>query len=222
MQLERSMSTTIESSDTAILDLLRQQNSIGVGELADAMNVTATAVRQRLNRLMGQGLIERHTVRQGRGRPSHQYALTEQGRRKTGANFTDLAMTLWRELRAIPDMEVRRGLLKRIAQGMASGYAGKVQGATAETRMRQVAELFGTRGVAFDVDASGSSPVLNARACPYPDLAEQDRGICAMEKMLFSELLEQDVKLSDCRLDGGDCCSFELAQIEPIASDSKA
>lgn len=208
------MSTVIESSDTAILDLLRKQESIGVSELVEAMEVTATAVRQRLNRLMAEGLIERRTERHGRGRPSHRYALTELGRRKTGANFADLAITLWKELRSIPDAEVRRGLLKRIAKSLAAGYADSVQGESVGDRMRQVAELLGRRGVAFEVDQSGEQPVLNALACPYPDLAEQDRSVCAMEKMLFSELLDRDLRLSDCRLDGASCCTFELTQIE--------
>ena len=45
--------------------------------------------------------------------------------------------------------------------------------------------------------------------CPYPELAEKDRGICAVEKMLFAKLLEEPVRLSQCRLDGHSCCQFE-------------
>ena len=37
--------------------------------------------------------------------------------------------------------------------------------------------------------------MLTAHACPYPELAEEDRTICSLEKMLFSELLRQDVDL---------------------------
>ena len=35
------------------------------------------------------------------------------------------------------------------------------------------------------------------------------RGICAVEKMLFSNLLGGDIRLSQCRLDGHTCCTFE-------------
>lgn len=57
---------------------------------------------------------------------------------------------------------------------------------------------------------AGSLPILTALACPYPELAEQDRGICAMERMLFSELVGQDVRLAECRLDGDQCCRFTI------------
>ena len=66
-----------ESSDICILDLLRKAGPLGVNDLAQATQVTATAVRQRLVRLMAQGLIDRELTRAGRGRPSHRYGLTE-------------------------------------------------------------------------------------------------------------------------------------------------
>ena len=47
--------TSTESSDIGILDLLRKAGPLGVTELAGAMRVTATAVRQRLARLMARG-----------------------------------------------------------------------------------------------------------------------------------------------------------------------
>lgn len=195
-------------SDVAILDLLRKRESLTVADLAEILCVTATAVRQRLNRLMGQGFIERRAARGMRGRPSHHYVLTESGRRKTGSNFADLAVALWEEVRAIKDPEVRRGLLQRIAQRMATTYAGDLQGKSLSERMRAVAEVFHARGIPFEVDASGALPVLTALACPYPGLAETDRSVCAMERMTFSELLGSSVKLTQCRLDGDGCCTF--------------
>jgi predicted ArsR family transcriptional regulator len=76
--------------------------------------------------------------------------------------------------------------------------------------MEAVVELFREREVPFEVDRSNPLlPVLTALACPYPDRAEQDRSVCSMERMMFSELLGENVRLSSCRLDGEKCCSFE-------------
>jgi predicted ArsR family transcriptional regulator len=61
----------VESSDSAVLDLLRKLDFLTVSQLAAAMEVTDTAARQRLNRLMVQGLITRTTAHSRRGRPSH-------------------------------------------------------------------------------------------------------------------------------------------------------
>ncbi len=202
------MDYVTESSDVGILDLLRKAGPLGVAQLATAAQVTATAVRQRLVRLMAQGLVDRELARAGRGRPSHRYRLTDKGRRQTGANFVDLALALWQEVRAIEDPEVRRGLLQRIAKTMARMYGGQIDGSTTAERMHSVSQVFNERNVPFSVDESGSLPVLTALACPYPELAEQDRGICALEKMMFAELVGSGLRLADCRLDGEECCRF--------------
>ncbi len=173
------------------------------------MGVTATAVRQRLVRLLSQGDIERHTEKLTRGRPLHRYGLTEQGRRRAGANFADLAVALWDEIREIKDPEVRRGLLQRISSRLAAVYAGRVGGSTLEQRLESLAAVFRERQIPFEVERANELPVLHARACPYPDLAEHDRTVCSMERILFSELAGQPMRLSSCRLDGHNGCTFE-------------
>ena len=204
------------SSDVAILDLLRKSNGQSISQLSECMQVTPTAVRQRLTRLMAQGHVERRAERAGRGRPSHRYYLTDQGRRKTGANFADLAMALWEEIREIKDPEVRRGLLSRVAKRLAESYSNQIEGETLEERMDSIQRLFEERRIPFAVEKSGQLPVLTALACPYPELAEQDRGICSMEKMLISELAGQSLRLTQCRLDGETSCCFESAAVETI------
>ena len=79
--------------------------------------------------------------------------------------------------------------------------------------MESLVQLMQQRDIPFEVtpDDEGQLPVLTALACPYPDLVELDRSICSMEKLLFSELLGEGVKLSACRLDGENCCTFEMS-----------
>jgi len=195
--------------DTAVAELLREHGEMTIASLAEQLHVTATAVRQRLTRLMAAELVTRKAEGEGRGRPSHRYSLTSKGRREAGGNFADLAMALWQEIRTIPNVEVRRGLLQRIASRMAESY--DVAGKSTKQKMQSVADLFGERRIPMTVGTNGELPVLTARCCPYPELAEQDRSICAMEKMLFSEMVGEKLHLSECRLDGGTCCTFELA-----------
>jgi len=203
------MSTVTETSDSTLLDLLRRQGPMSVSEVARATDVTATAVRQRLTRLMSQGMIARDVDRSRRGRPSHRYSVSEKARRQVGTNYGDLAILLWEQIRSVKDIEVRRGLLQRIAEAMAGMYRSQVHGATTAARMESLKELFAERRVPLNVSADGELPVLTVLDCPYPELAEKDRGICAVEKMMFAELLDAPVRLSQCRLEGHNCCQFE-------------
>jgi DeoR family suf operon transcriptional repressor len=185
---------------------------MSVSQVALKTAVTATAVRQRLSRLMGQGMVERVATRSGRGRPSHRYSLTEKARRQAGNNFSDLAMVLWHEVRAVKDQEVRRGLLERIADAMATMYKDRLTGADLPARLESLKELFGERRIPLEIQhdtLNQQLPVLTVTECPYPELAEQDRSICAVEKMLFAKLLEGPIRLSQCRLDGHSCCQFQ-------------
>ena len=97
-------------------------------------------------------------------------------------------------------------------------YRDQVDGDTLRERMNGLATLMAKRSIPFEVkEVAGAPneptdlPVLTALACPYPDLAEQDRMICVLEKLLFSEMLGEQVHLTACRLDGASCCTFAPA-----------
>ena len=203
------MTTATPTSDSALLQLLRTTGPAGVAEIAGHVDVTPTAVRQRLGRLLAQGFVEREPVRHGRGRPRHRYRLTNKGLRLTGSNFADLALVLWRSISSVEDFEVRRTILRRVVRTLVDSYGRQLEGHTVTERMRSLAELLEQRRVPFSVDQSNGLPVLTAHACPYPELADKDRTICALEKALFSELLGRNLSLALCRLDGGSLCQFQ-------------
>ncbi len=197
----------MRSSDAAVIELLRVEDALGIGALAAGLGVTATAVRQRLDRLMRSGLVERVTVAKPRGRPSHAYSLTATGHRIGGDNFKDLALVLWREIRGIRNSEVRSGLISRIGTALADSCQDRVTGTAPGERLESVAEMLRERNISCSVE-QGLLPVLTSRSCPYPDLAEEDRGICAAERLMLQKLVGSPVRLADCRLDGQSVCRF--------------
>lgn len=216
------------ASDSPLIDLLRVETGLGVHELASALSVTATAVRQRLDRLIRAGLVEKSAAasgpRRSRGRPAHVYGLTAKGRQLGGDNFRDLAMVLWQELRDVREPEIRRGLFGRIGERLAGLYEDDVRGSTPAERLESVADLLKDREIPCTVDVSSPAgrglPVLTSHACPYPELAEKDRGICAAERLMLEGLVGAPVKLTECRLDGDDCCRFTVHAVEGVASES--
>jgi predicted ArsR family transcriptional regulator len=217
MQLPSPGSETapIRSVDRDLLLAMQSGELMGVGDLTETLEVTATAVRQRIERLLGRGLIEREKVVAGRGRPTFRYRITDQGRRVHAADSTDLAEAMWRELLSIEDPELRTRLLSSVATRLGREYASQLDaGAPLEERMRVLSQVLSARQVSSDVISSGELPVLDINACPYPSLADgtTDHSMCHLEEKVLSEALGKRVHLSQCRLDGDSCCQFSPAE----------
>ncbi len=196
------------TTDADVLNLLADSGPLAISDIQQQFAVTRTAVHERLLRLMGEGLVDRELARGGRGRPSYRYLLSPKARKLAGNNFADLAAVLWQEVLDIEDSRRRQRVVKRIAGALQALYADAIRGTTLNVRMESLRELLDKRRVRCDVDSRGGVPRFTLRDCPYPDLADVDRTVCQMETMLFSQLLGDDVVLSQCRLDGHTCCQF--------------
>lgn len=208
---------------------MRDGDAWGIGELTEALGVTATAVRQRIERLLEMGLIDREKVVAGRGRPTFRYRLTISGHRDAGANPADLADAMWREIVAVEDATIRNQLLSAVAARLGQQFASQVGSDQSEDsfqqRMEKLSEAMSSRQMVTAVTTAGELPVLDIGLCPFPTLtdASEDRAMCRLEEQMISEALGQPVHLSSCRLDGDDCCQFSAVTLmDEGAVDTKA
>src|SRR3954462_15302390 len=118
-----------ESSDRPLLDLIRRRGPLTVAEMAGALGVTPTAIRNRLTRLVGSGMVERRVEHGGRGRPKHLYEASVEAHKRLGQNYADLAVVLWDEMmRTVEDRKLRRILFGRITERLADLYRSQVTG----------------------------------------------------------------------------------------------
>lgn len=201
----------IRSVDSELLLAMGGGELVGIGELTEKLGVTATAVRQRIERLLERGLIDREKVVAGRGRPTFRYRINDRGRRINAADSIELAEAMWQELLSIEDAELRDKMLSRVAKRLGRQYASQLdEKASLEERMRVLSRLMSSRRVSSDVISGGALPVLDINACPYPTLADgsDDHSMCRLEEQVLSEALGKPVHLSQCRLDGDECCQF--------------
>ena len=212
----------LSSNDQALLDALRDCPSMTVGNLVDALGVTATAVRQRLTRMMAAGLIQRTHVPNGRGRPSHLYVLTDAGKKSAGNNLNDLCIALWQEISTIHDPVIKQKVIGGAMQRLANKYRDQIAhgsgGQSVEDRMRSITDLFAERQIPVSFENKNGLPVIKVSGCPYPDLAEGGREICEMEKQLLSSVVGTSVGLSSCQQDGDHCCSFQASEMAENAN----
>jgi predicted ArsR family transcriptional regulator len=205
-----------ESSDRPLLDLIRRKGPLSVAEMSQMLQVTPTAIRHRLSRLVESGLVEREAESVGRGRPRHVYRASAEAHKRLGQNYTDLALVLWDEMmRTIEDRKLRRVLFARITDRLADLYRSQVRGEDWEHRLNQLGEILHDRGIEAEVVRREGDrlPMLKQHSCPYFELAEVDHAICALERKMFEKVLGRGLRLSQCRLDGHRSCDFEAKPV---------
>ncbi len=222
-----------------IVEHLQRQGPSTVRALEGVLGVTTTAVRAQLATLLADGYVERRAVHQGVGRPHHAYALTTKARELYACHCDDLALTLLQEVFAMEGVERATWLLERVGDKLAKRYAGEVRGEGLRARVEQMAQVLQQRGVLTDVepatalrtDAAGLFDaervdladenvfLLKAYNCPFHELAQEHREICAMDERMLHKVLGADVQLDSCMMDGHTRCTFV---VRPAAAGNGA
>jgi predicted ArsR family transcriptional regulator len=202
-----------DQSDHEFLSVLQRQSSATVQNLCDAIGVTATAVRQKLMRFQAEGFVAREVIRQERGRPCHVYRLTESGVRELGDDHAEIAAILWRQIMSIEQPDVRLNVLSGVKNALVERFGDCSDGTSLASRLQMLTSKMAEQGFDLEYEPGAESsdlPILREYNCPYHELAEEDSSICDLEQSVFSELLGVPVELSSCRLDGHQCCEFQV------------
>src|SRR5512142_1352634 len=106
---ERFLATT-----RARIGGLRRTGSRTVNELAEALDLTDTAVRAHLAGLERDGLVEQEGVRRGIGKPAHVFRLTGEAESLFPKAYAFLAAELVRELRERVGQETLASAIRAI------------------------------------------------------------------------------------------------------------
>lgn len=205
-----------------LVRLLVGRDPMSMAELTRATGVTRTAVTEQLESLLGAGYIVRTQQSSGRGRPKHLYAATEDAHRLLYTAQTHrVAPLLLRSVREVCGDQTAGQVLERLARHLADAYRPLVSGVTPSERFQSMARLLENEGVVTELSREGGNWQIRERSCPFVDLAECGPEMCAVERSMLSALVEADVELKDCRLNGCGNCVFELSQ-PPTDSASSA
>ncbi|HEY66290.1 MAG TPA: ArsR family transcriptional regulator [Caldilineae bacterium] len=206
-----------ESPAMAIIHLLQRRGSATVKEIEAELGVTTTAVRLQLSALQAEGLVAARTVRKGVGRPHYEYFLTEKASYLFVHYCDELALLLYEALLEDQGPEKVRKLLGRVRDRLAAQYGDQIQGTELRHRVEQLAAWLDSRGILTEVEPQDDKFVLREYNCPYPGLARQYREICEMEQQMIAQLLNADVSLERCMMDGNVGCQFTVSHQEPAA-----
>lgn len=205
------MLEVIGQRQQALLNLLLQRKEgLTIDQMAQALGITRTAVREHIgslerDRLVAPGAFALSTG----GRPGRRYALTERGHALFPKQYDLMARMLLASLTQRLGAREAERELRELGAKLASQLKSKIVGETLEQRARSIAALMGELGYAASA-LQDDEPAIEALNCVYHELARADQTVCALDLSLIENLADAEVEHRACMARGDNACVFCL------------
>lgn len=206
---------------TRLLNALKAAGPQSAAELAGGLDVTSVAVRQHLDGLLSEELVEYEDIKGTVGRPKRVWALSSTGHARFPDNHSGLILGL---LEGLKDLYGDEGIEKLIAHrqvAASESYARELKGvSTLSGRLKVLAELRNREGYMASVEMDGDDWLLIENHCSICAAATACQGFCRSEMSLFQELLGENAKITreEHLLSGGRRCVYRVSELSSEAA----
>ena len=210
----------MHSTRERILAHLKRRPGQGVDALAGVLGLAPMTIRQHLDKMRGDNLIEAQIQRRRIGRPANVYFLTALGEERFPRAYDRLAELLLEEMSSVAPgraeregdgEEGRRELLRRIAHRAARPHLRKLEKLAPQQRWRATGDILREESGFTELEESGECYELREYNCVYQRVAESHNAVCTFHAEYVSELVGQVVELVSCKCSGADVCGFRPA-----------
>ena len=194
-----------------VLEALKRRGEATADELAETLEISASAVRQHLSALRSAGLIEARQERGHTGRPADRYHATERAN-PLFVTPDDLSIELL-ELVDDEHPELVNRVFDRRRERLVEAAETHLAGSSIEARVAGVTELLDAQGYLCDweqVDAGHFR--INLHNCAIWAVASRFRKACASElEYLQGVLPDATVARVTHKTSGAHTCAYDIA-----------
>lgn len=208
------------STREQMVQLLRIHGPLTSADLVRFLEVTATAVRQHLDRLVAEGMVEVVGLLRGRGRPRKIYALDEKADRLFPHSYDSLALDLLEAITRLPDgAQLLNQVLAARREIWRERYAHRFSGKTLEQQLTEVKVLFNEKGGLTEVASEPDGTyLLTKRNCNISTVTAEHPQFCEEERAWLQEVLRTPVESLHSRATGAAACVFQIRPAEAAAA----
>ncbi len=201
-----------QSTRDQIIHILRIHGPQTAADLAQRLGVTPTAVRQHLEQLVAEGLIEVNGLRRGRGRPQQVFALTARADRFFAQYYDSLALDLLEAIARQPDgTNLLARILKARRQLWIERYGPRLAAKPLARQLQEVTDLFNEKGGLTEYAAQPDGTILlTKRHCNIAAVTALYPNFCQEERAWLEESLGIPVESLRSRATGDPACVFRL------------
>lgn len=195
----------------AMLLVLRRLGEARAEDLADALDITASAARQHLQALVAAGLVGHREERGRPGRPRHVYHVEPAAEAYFPKAYDDLSRELLSLVREEDPVLLTRIFERRRSRRVERARA-RTDGLAFAERVREVALMLDEEGYLADVEELGDGSFrLTEHNCAVLGAAQEYPHICASEIDFLREVLpDASVERVSFMLDGAHVCAYAI------------
>jgi len=214
------MQGTHTEAKRRLLEHLKRSGPTTAGAIAESFELTEVAVRQHLQGLHENGLVEQaRGMPSGRGRPSTLWSLTEKSMSLFPDRNGELVVSLLGASKKTFGSKGTEKLLRERARHQVEAYRSQVPSTDQPigSRVRALAKLRTGEGyMAEAVPHDDGSWLLIEHHCPICEAATECPGLCNSELEVFRETLGPGcvVERTAHILEGSDRCVYIISKSE--------
>lgn len=203
----------------AMDDLLFQLKTRGpatAADLADRLDISPQAVRERLSRLAGDGLVVHSDEAQGVGRPKRIWDLSEQAWKRFPDTHAELSVSLIEAIRSSLGEDALGQLIAHRETETEARYGAALSGCTELAhKVAALARLRTREGYMAEWQPAddGDGYLLIENHCPICIAARACQGFCRAEQEVFARVLGPDCRIERVEhlLAGARRCAYRIS-----------
>ncbi len=197
-----------------MLDALKKHGELAVEELADTMQITASAVRQQLAGMKADGLVDFRERKGGPGRPRHLYRLTPAAEALFPKTYSELTNELL-DYVGDADPELVDRLFERRRERRAEGARARLAGKAFGERVAELARILDEDGYLADfeqVDA-GTWRIVEHN-CAILGVAHRYGQACSSEIGFLRDVMpDASIERVAHLIGGAHQCAYEVREL---------
>ena len=191
---------------TRVLRLVRR-SALSIGEISDALGITANAVRTHMAALERDGLVRSAGTQRSGGKPARLYELTSEAEELFPKAYALVLTELLSAVRAKRGEAAAVELLRDVGRRL--GSRAVVSGKDGEARVAAAASLLESIGGSVEVERVGGGWRIVGSGCPLSSVVAESPDVCALAESLVAEATGLRVE-ERCERTGRPRCSFEI------------
>ena len=209
------MSSVVGGTRQRIMNAIREQGSMSVEQLAQALELSSAGIRRHLDILQRDHLVYFRQGSKKPGRPEYIYVLTEAGHEAGFRDYPQLLTLLLNNIRGLSSTdlvekdgsEVLNLLMDRVSDQINATHLGPL-GPSTESRLSKLESALTAQGFAPRIDCTDGHAEIHLCNCPFRAAALGEESVCQSDQQLISSIMGVEPERRTCIRDGADQCTY--------------